>query len=263
VDEYVAGVANGIQVAQADGTLNTICTMVLATASIAIPVIAAALAVLKLASTVVSNEFGAGSEAAMLLADVSNNPLTAPVTIVETILNGRTYQSDQYRAAQFYQWYVLSNTKDNALNKTPDSDVIPALRWFADRLGVFVSGAEHIIALTQSPGAYMALYGVNNYTTMDENRVNAAYNVASRYFVFNNQAGAWANTVGVYDTLIAQIAQQQNETVESAAAQVAYLGVYSSAATSGPAPVTETPGQSGNPLVAAALIAAAALIIII
>jgi hypothetical protein len=265
VDEYVEGVNNGIQVAQASGTLNAICGIVLATASLEIPLIAAIWAAVKLLSAGVTSVFGAGSEASILIGDVASNPLLAPGLILNSILDGRTYQSDQYRAAQFYQWYVLSNTKDNALNKTPDSDVIPALKWFCDRLGVFVSGAEHIIALTQSPGAYMALYAVNNYTTTDENRVNAAYNVASQYFVFNNVAGSWAQTLGVYDALIAAIAQQQDETSESAAAQVAYQGVYSTAATSGPAPVTETPGATteANPLIAAALIAAAALIILI
>jgi hypothetical protein len=262
VYEYANGVNNAIATMNATSTLNTICTIVLATASVAIPVIAAALAVLKAGSIVVSDTFGAGSEAAMLIADIANNPLTAPVTIVETILNGRTYQSDQYRAAQFYQWYVLSNTKDNALNKTPDSDVIPALKWFVDRLGVFISGAEHIIALTQSPAAYMALYSVNNYTTMDQNRVNAAYNVASAYFTFNNVPGAWANTVGVYDTLIAQVAAQQNESIEVAAAQADYTNVYSSAATSGPAAVTETP-SGGLPIVPLALLGLAGLILLI
>lgn len=264
VNEYVEGLNNGIQVAQASGTLNTICMLVLATASLVIPLIAAITAAVKLGSLAVNDVFGEGSAAGILMADVASNPILAPGLILESILNGRTYQSDQYRAAQFYQWYVNSNTKDNALNKTPDSDVIPALKWFCDRLGVFISGAEHIIALTQSPAAYMALYSVNNYTTQDENRVNAAYNVASQYFVFNNVAGSWANTVGVYDNLIAAIAYQQNETVESAAAQVAYQGVYSSAATSGPAPVTQTPGQpASNPLIAAGLLAAAAIIIII
>ena len=265
VHEYSEGLANGIQAAQASGTLNTICMMVLATASIAIPLIAAITGIIKLGALAVTDIFGEGSAAAILLNDVASNPLLAPGLILNSILDGRTYQSDQYRAAQFYQWYVLSNTKDNNLAKTPDSDVIPALKWFCDRLGVFISGAEHIIALTESPGAYMALYGVNNYTTMDENRVNAAYNVASQYFVFNNKAGAWANTLGVYDSLIAAIANGQNETIEEAAAQVAYQGVYSSAATSGPAPVTEMPGtdQQGNPLIVAAILAAAAVIIII
>jgi hypothetical protein len=45
----------------------------------------------------------------------------------------------------------------------------------------------------------MALYSVNSYTTTDANRVNAAYNVASTYFIKNGVAGAWQNTLGVYD----------------------------------------------------------------
>jgi hypothetical protein len=241
IHEYSEGVASAIVYARSSGVLNTICVAVLATASIAIPVIALAIGVIKLASTVVSNEFGPGSEAALILNDWATNPLTAPVTMVETILNGRTFNSDQYRAAQFYQWYVLGNTKINALNKVSDAMVPPALKWFMDRTGVFVSGAEHIIGLASSPADYASYYGVNDYTTMDTNRINAGYNVASQYFIFNNVPGSWANTVGVYDLEIAQIAQEQNETVESAAMQAGYRGVYSAAAAEGPAPVDNSP----------------------
>jgi hypothetical protein len=244
VKEYSDGVANAIQTAQGSGVLNSICLLVLATASVAIPLIAAALAIVKVADIVVSDEFGAGSLAARLLSDVANNPLTAPVTIVESIFSGRTYESDQYRAAQFYQFYVLGNASANALNKISDADVVPALKWFVDRTGVFISGAEHILGLAQSPAAYMNYYGVNNYTTMDQNRVNAASNVAQAYFIQNGVAGSWANTAGVYDAWIATVAQQENESVEEAAAQANYTDVYSTAATTGPNPVTETPAAT-------------------
>src|SRR5208282_3842369 len=159
-----------------------------------------------------------GSLASRLAQDWTNNPLTAPVTIVESIFNGRTFESDQYRAAQFFQWYVQANRGMNALNKIPDSDVFPALKYFMDRLGIFISGAEHLEAIATSPQDYMDLYSVNNYTTTDVNRVNAAFNVASKYFVFNNQLGGWQNTPGVYDEQLAEIAIAQNETIEAAAA---------------------------------------------
>jgi hypothetical protein len=264
IDEYTEGVAGAITLAKGSGVLNTICVAVIATASIAIPIIGLAMGVIKLASTVVSDNFGPGSVAARLLQDVASNPLTAPVTIVESLLKGRTFESDQYRAAQFHQFYVLGNSKINALNKVSDGMIPGALKWFIDRLGIFVSGAEHIIALTQSPGAYMKLYGVNDYTTMDQNRVNAAYNVASQYFVFNNVAGSWSETIGVYDILIATIAQQQNETVESAAMQAGYQGVYSSAATEGLAPVdNSSPGGLNSFLVPAVLIGIGAGILLL
>jgi hypothetical protein len=247
INEYTAGLASGIQYAQANGTLNTICLLVLATASIAFPLIAAALAIIKLASTVVSDEFGPNSEAALLLNDVASNPLTAPVTIVETLINGKTFQSDQYRAAQFHQFYVLGNSNINALNKVADNMVTPALKWFVDRTGVFISGAEHITGLMTSAAEYMSYYGVNAYTTMDQNRVNAAANVAGQWSL-NGAAGSWANTLGVYDALIATIAQQQNTTEEAVAAEQNYQDVYSTAATTGPNQVKELTSSPVVPL---------------
>jgi hypothetical protein len=254
INEYTEGLASGIQYAQTNGTLNTICLLIIATASIAFPLIAAAFAIIKLASTVVSNEFGPNSEAALLLNDVASNPLTAPVTIVETLINGKTYQSDQYRAAQFHQFYVLGNANVNALNKVADSMVAPALKYFIDRTGVFVSGAEHIEGLIISSAEYMSYYGVNSYTTMDTNRVNAASNVAKQYWSFNGVAGSWANTLGVYDNLVATIAQQQNETLEAAAAQQNYQDVYSAAATTGPNTVQELTTSPTVPLLILAAI---------
>jgi hypothetical protein len=254
VNEYTEGLASGVQYAQANGTLNTICLLILATASAFFPAIAAALAIIKLASTIVSDEFGPNSEAALLLNDVASNPLTAPVTIVETLINGKTYESDQYRAAQFHQFYVLGNSSINALNKVADSMVAPALKWFVDRTGVFISGAQHILGLMQSPAEYMSYYGVNNYTTMDQNRVNAASNVAIQYWSLNGVAGSWANTLGVYDALVATIAQQQNTTEEAVAAEQNYQDVYSAAATSGPAPVKQITTSPTIPLLILAAI---------
>lgn len=247
INEYTEGLASGVQYAQASGTLNTICTLILATASIAFPIIAAAVAILKLASTVVSNEFGPNSEAGLLLNDLASNPLTAPVTIVETLINGKTFQSDQYRAAQFHQFFVLGNSSINALNKVADNMVAPALKWFVDRTGVFISGAEHILGLIASPAEYMSYYGVNTYTTMDTNRVGAASNVAQQWST-TGAAGSWANTLGVYDALVATIAQEQNTTEEAVAAEQNYQDVYSPAATTGPSAVQELTSSPVVPL---------------
>jgi hypothetical protein len=261
-DEYSEGVADAVSTAQSTGVFNTICLVVLVGASTVFPVIAAAIAILKTATSIVSNNFGVGSLGARLLSDLSSNILTAPVTIVETLINGRTYQSDQYRAGQYYDFYVQGNASVNALNKVADGDVAPAMKWFMDRLGVFISGAQHIDALTQSPAAYMALYGVNSYTTTDANRVNAAYNVASKYFVKTGVAGAWANTLGVYDMQLAQIATAANETIEAAAAQANYTNVYSAAAESGPAPVAENPNGITIPIIPLMLVLAGAILFI-
>ena len=259
IKEYSDGVSSGVQIAQASQTINTICWGVIMTASSVVPGLPAVLAALKQAPQLISAEFGAGSLAARLAQDWANNPLTAPVTMVESIFKGRTFNSDQYRGAQLYQWYVQGNSGATALNKIADSDVVPALKWFIDRLGVFISGYEHIYALTQSPQAYMNYYNVNGDTTMDVNRVNAAYNVASKYFVFNNVLGSWQNTVGVYDPLLVQIAQQSGESVEQAAAQQGYQGVYSQAAESGAAPVSN---GSSIPIVPIGIGLAALLIIL-
>ena len=259
--EYSDGVADAINSAQTTGVFNTICLVVLAGASTVYPVIAAAIAILKVATGIVSNNFGVGSLAARLLSDLSSNILTAPVTIVETLINGRTYQSDQYRAGQYYDFYVAGNASVNALNKVADGDVALAMKWFMDRLGVFISGGEHIDALCQSPAAYMALYSVNSYTTTDANRVNAAYNVASTYFIKNGVAGAWANTLGVYDMQLAQIANAANETIEAAAAQANYTNVYSQAAESGPAPVAENPNGITIPVIPLLLVLAGGIIL--
>jgi hypothetical protein len=260
IDQYTEGTANGIQYAKGSGTLNTICTLVLASASAAIPIIAAAWAIIKLASTVISNEFGAGSVAGRLLNDLASNPLTFLYTGAKDLISGRTYQTDQYKAAGLHQFYVLGNASVTTQAKVTDDMVAPALKWFIDRLGVFISGDQHLEALMVSPGEYLAQASVNSYTTTDQNRVNAAYNVASQYFIKNMVAGSWANTIGVYDALICEIAQQQNETVESAAMQAGYTGVYSSEATSGPAPVDNA---SSFPLIPALLLGGAALLFIV
>jgi hypothetical protein len=257
--EYSDGVYNGVQQSISTSVLNTISKAVLLTASAAIPVVGEAVAVITAIAAVIVNNFPVGSLASRLAQDWENNPLTAPVAFVKSIFDGRTFESDQYRAAQFYQWYVLGNSKMNALNEIPDTDVFPALKYFMDRFGVFISGAEHLQALATSPQAYMNLYSVNTYTTTDVNRVNAAYNVASQYLVFNNVLGGWAAMPGVYDVQLANIALAQNETIETAAANAGYSNVYSQAATTGPAPVAQNPTGYTVPLIPL-LIGLAALI---
>jgi hypothetical protein len=247
--EYSDGVYSGVQTSLSSGVLNAISKGVLLTASALIPVVGEAIAIITAIAAVIVNNFPVGSLASRLAQDWENNPLTAPVTWVESIFNGRTFESDQYRAAQMYQWYVLGNRSANALNTIPDSDVFPALKYFMDRFGVFISGAQHLEALATSPADYASQYSVNAYTTTDMNRVNAAYNIASKWLIFNNVLGSWAAMPGVYDAQLAEIALAQNETIEAAAAQADYDNVYSEAATSGPAPVVENTSGFTIPLI--------------
>lgn len=221
LEQYALGMTDAVNVSLGNQTLNTISQGVLLTASIAIPVIGAAVAVLKLASVAVDNAFGAGSEAGLLLGDITNNILTAPVTIVETLLNGRTFNSDQYAGAWYYYYYVLGQTKIKNSSFVTNQMVPAGLKWFMDRTGVFISGREHILALIKSPDDYESYYGVNNYTTTNMDQVEAGSAVAQQYFDLNGAPGSWSGTVGVFDLQLASIAQQLGESEEQVSAQIA------------------------------------------
>jgi hypothetical protein len=221
LEEYALGMTDAVNVSVGNQTLNTISMAVLIGASVALPVIAAAIAVLKVADIVVDDEFGAGSEAGLLLGDITNNILTAPVTIVETLLNGRTFNSDQYAGAWYYYWYVLGQTKIKDSSFVTDQMVPAGLKWFMDRTGVFISGREHILGLIEGPQEYEQYYGVNNYTTTNMSYVNAGSAVAQQYFDLKGAAGSWANTVGVFDLQLAAIAQQMGESEEQVSAELA------------------------------------------
>jgi hypothetical protein len=222
LNEYTLGMIDAVNTTISTSVFNVIAQGVLQTAGAFVPGVSIALGILKAASSLVSSAFGPGSKAALLMADISNNILTAPVTIVETILNGRTYESDQYWGATYYYYYVNGQNKyKNSPSQVADTAVAPALKWFIDRLGVFISGREHIEALVQGASSYLALYSVNAYTTQDIGKVNAAVAVAQQYFNFNGAAGSWANTVGVFDPALVEVANELNESVEQANAQVA------------------------------------------
>lgn len=163
--------------------------------------------------------FPPGSAAARLLSDWANFNVVG----LWNDIWGRTYNTDQYWGAVFYKFYVLGqNVTDQ--NQVSDGDVLPALKWFIDRTGVFISGREHIIALTKSPTTYMNYYGVNSDTTTDSTLVQAAYGVASQYWPQPGNfdpslMGAWKNTIGVYDRGLIQLATQYGLTPEQYARQ--------------------------------------------
>jgi hypothetical protein len=220
INQYTLGLQSAMNYTQSSGTFNTISKAVVLGISYFVPIVGVIFALENLATIGVSDIFGPGSAAARLLSDIATNPITAPVTIVESLLNGRTFNSDQYEGARYYYYYVMGNKKYTSANQVSDTQVLPALKWFIDRTGVFISGREHIIALTQGPSQYTALYKVNADTTTDPTKVGAAVKVAQTYFNFNGAAGSWANAIGVYDPMLIDLANQLGESVEMVSNQV-------------------------------------------
>jgi hypothetical protein len=217
---YAQGTVSAINTSQSTGVLNTLSLGVLKSATSAVPGISQALAAVSAAQSLINNAFGPGSKAALLFADLNNNIFTMPIAIVNTLFNGRTFQSDQYYGAQLYQLYVLGKPVYDQ-NAIADSDVAPALKFWMDRLGIYISGRESIIAISQGVAQYNALYaGSNQAYTTDQTALNYAYQVASRYFKFTNVPGSWSAIVGVYDPALVAIANAMGESVEQAAAQV-------------------------------------------
>jgi|HubBroStandDraft_5_1064220.scaffolds.fasta_scaffold00865_5 hypothetical protein len=222
LEEYTLGMTNAVTITESNGTFNSISKAVLLGLNTVVPGVSAAESLLGQANAVVDNTVGPGSLAGKLLADWTSNFLTAPYTIVKQLLNpgARTFESDQYEGARFYYYFVLGNTKYTSPNNVADADVPAALKWFIDRTGVYISGNEHIRALMVSAEAYIALAAVNSYTTTDPIAVNAAVQVAQKYWNINGAAGSWAPTVGVFDTTLLALANQLGETVEQVNAQV-------------------------------------------
>jgi hypothetical protein len=219
--QYQQGLIGAMHQTQSTGALNIITSSVLQGVAIAvIPGAVIALAALKAGAVLLDNAFGVGSTSARLVTDLSNLNV---VGIWNDIWNGRTYNTDQYWAAVYYKFYVLGQNVTEETHVS-DGDVLPALKWFIDRTGVFISGREHIIALTKSPTAYMNYHNVNGDTTTDSTLVQAAYLVASRYWPQPGNfdaslLGAWKNTIGVFDEGLVQIANQYGLSPEQYARQ--------------------------------------------
>lgn len=223
--EYQQGLVAAVQTSLAGGELSQITAGVLkgmseAVANAILPGVGAvALAAVNAGELALANAFPVGSAGARLITDFANFNVVG----MWNDLWGRTYNTDQYWGAVYYKFYVLGqNVTDQ--NQVSDSDIIPALKWFIDRTGVFISGREHIIALAQSPTAYMNYYGVNHDTTTDPTLVQAGYLVASRYWKNPGNfdpslLGSWKNTVGVFDTGLLQVASQYGLTPEQYANQ--------------------------------------------
>lgn len=226
--EYADGVTGAVQLGKQTSTINTITQGVLMTASLAVPVVAAAVAILKAAAPLLNNAFGVGSAAARVYNDITSFNV---VGLFNDLFNGRTYQYQIYWLAAMHQYYVLGKSNITNQDQMTDADVWPAVKWFIDRTGVYISGTQTIDALVKGSSAYIKLHSVNSGITTDAARVADAVRVAQTYWsgvpidpgsssnFLPGRAGSWANTIGVFDLGIAQIAQQYGVTPEQYVAQ--------------------------------------------
>ena len=226
--EYQQGLIQAVNLSTSTSTINTITKyVIMGITSVLVPGLAIALKVLSLAQTPLNNAFGPGSVAARVYSDITSFNVAA---LVSDIFNGRTYNSDQYWGAALYYFYVQGQNITNQ-DQVTDSMVLPALKWFIDRTGVFVSGRQHIMGLIQGEQEYTSYASVNSDTTTNAAMVEAAVAVAQKYWIISgtpneNYAtfdpslkGSWADTVGVFDTGLTAIAATLGETAETYATQ--------------------------------------------
>jgi len=220
--EYTLGLVDAMTLSLNTGTFNTITKGVVQTAANYIPGVAIALKLLSAVGGVLNNAFGPGSLAARLVSDITSNLLLAPYAIIKTLLSPgtRTFDSDQYEGARLYYYYVEGNTKYKNSSFVSDTDVLPALKWFIDRTGVFISGDQHIKGLIAGLAQYESYHKANAYTTIDDDAVAPAVGVAQTYWNMSGAPGSWANTIGVFDEALGQIAIDLNESLEEVNAQV-------------------------------------------
>lgn len=256
--DYELGLIANIQQAQANkGLLDPVSQSVLANVASSIPGAAQAQ---QLANTVyagVVKATGVGSLPSRLVAAAfSGNIISAPINEIKAVFNGRTYNSDQYTGAAKYYYYVAGHNVGST-NNLSDSDVIPALKWFIDKTGVFISGQAHIDALRHSASAYIALVNVNSYTTTDVNRVMAAVAVVQQYMPDNSILGYWAGTVGVYDAELIQLANEGYSNYSQ------NLQAVKQSASNTPNPVTQVSQAYSSPNILLVLLVIYIIIILI
>lgn len=226
--EYTEGINDAVQLSTGTGTLNTITQGILLTASLAVPGLTEVLVALKAGGILLNNAFGVGSAGARAYSDLTSLNF---VGLFNDLFNGRTYQYQIYWLAAMYQYYVLGKSNITNQDQMTDKDVWPAVKWFIDRTGVYMSGTQTLAALVKGSNAYISLHSVNAGITTDPARVAAAVAVAQTYWTgvpidpgssanfLPGRAGSWANTIGVFDRGITQIAQQYGESPEKYVAQ--------------------------------------------
>lgn len=200
--QYEEGVYTSVKTTIATGQMDQISAMITQEVSSKIPGAGQAIQ----AADGIVQQIAANSNGPFAGLVRSGNNLTnfGLVGFLVGVFSGRTFNTDQYWGAVYYQRYVLGKSVNNE-NQIADKDVAPALKWFEDKLGVFISGREHLEALQKSAQDYINYYGVNNYTTIDTTRVNNAVAVMKTYMPlpgFSQPPGIWAGTVGVYDAAL-------------------------------------------------------------
>ena len=282
VANYTDAVQASVQSAQQTGQLNSTSLAVLQAAK-GVPGAAQAYQLAQTLQSGIGSVFGQGSTLARAAAAglSTGNVLTTLPAVIKTVFGGRTYGSDNYWGAVFYQYYVLGKANIRQINQVGDGDVGPALQWFVNKTGVFISGREHIKALQKSAQDYINLHNVNPDTTTDINRVNAAVRVVQTYMPVDNigvvPAGAWANTVGVYDQVLVNAITGQAQIVagsplsaltnpppslENQQVTPVPLQLKSGGTVPAGTAVTVIPGSPGQYIIPGLLIAAAIVLVV-
>lgn len=207
--QYNQGVITSISTSITTNKLDQVSATVLSKVASFIPFATQAVQIAAGVLKEINNIAGGGpySEVARIGTDLSQFNI---IGIYNDLLNGRTFNTDQYWGAVYYWRYVKGQNWNNQ-NQVSDQNVIEALMWFEMKLGVFISGREHLEALQQGATQYMNLFSVNSDTTIDPTKVNNAVYTMQKYMNiagFNGAPGAWANTVvGVYDIELVNMVQ--------------------------------------------------------
>jgi hypothetical protein len=239
--QYELGVVDSATTTLQLGTLDSVTATIISQCVMFVPFVAQAIqiagAVLKELNSVVGG--GPYSELARVGNDVSSFNI---VGLYNDLLNGRTFNTDQYWGAVYYYRYVVGSNVNNQ-NQVSDQQVLIALEWFIMKLGVFISGREHLEALQVSAEEYMNLYSVNSDTTTDNQRVANAVYVMQKYMPtpgFSQAQGIWANTVGVFDPALVDMLQN------SAAYNAALANAETTYQATDLLPGQSTPGLPGT-----------------
>jgi hypothetical protein len=207
--QYNEGVTSSISSSIATNKLDQVSATVLSKICSFIPFATQAVQIAAGVLKELNNIAGGGpySEVARIGTDLSQFNI---IGIYNDLLNGRTFNTDQYWGAVYYYRYVMGQNVNNQ-NQISDQMVITALMWFEMKLGVFISGREHLEALQVSAEDYMNLFSVNGDTTIDTTKVNNAVYTMQKYMPkpgFTGAPGLWANTViGVYDMNLVNMVQ--------------------------------------------------------
>ena len=203
LNDYTNGLAKNILTVQAGGKLDANSAQILASVSKSIPGAAEAQQIAGVITNLVDTTLGSGSTAGRVLGALQgSNVLTAPFNAMQALFSGRTYGYDQYQLAVAYWSHVVGKNVGDT-NHASDADVLQACKWFIDKLGVYIDGADTLTALLHGPQAYMALVRTHPYVTLDPVRVQAACEVRQQYMPDDSTTpGNWRNAQGVYDSIL-------------------------------------------------------------